>query len=238
MFMPPLPANTTAHCTQTWYGQKTPFGQVPTAQLYGDKGWCVAAEPEFRCPCILVRARAARGWGCGVGAAPACCRGKSMGGRRAGRHAGASGVAASQRLLDGGRGRPLQSARVDATMMVGATLLAARLPACAMCRTAMAGPPARRITNTSAPTSATVRLLLVPAAERVPAGSIPQSQQCCARVPCTRAHAAACSCMPAPARLSRRPRRVPPGFLQVPRGLVWHRLRAPQRHHALDAGCA
>lgn len=40
-----------------WEGKKGDFGNVPTALLYGDKGWCQADEPEFRCPCLL------DGWG-------------------------------------------------------------------------------------------------------------------------------------------------------------------------------
>ncbi len=39
---------------QGWDGQKGDFGNVPTASLYGEKGWCQADEPEFRCPCLHV----------------------------------------------------------------------------------------------------------------------------------------------------------------------------------------
>lgn len=51
---------------------------MPTALLYGDKGWCQADEPEFRCPCLLVSAccvleggggEGCEGWAVRIGAA-------------------------------------------------------------------------------------------------------------------------------------------------------------------------
>lgn len=121
-------------CLQGWDGKKSDFGAVNPELLYGDKGWCVAEEPEYRCPCILV---SFAGW---------CCR--LAGGR--GRKLCWLGL------------QPAAVKRFVQPKVAGLVLCALSGAACCvggagMCRMAWAAASVRSSTRPSAPTSATVR---------------------------------------------------------------------------------
>lgn len=55
--MPPLRRGRTLglHCqpSQDPWGNPSKFGQLTNDQLFGEKGWCTAAEPALTCPCHL-----------------------------------------------------------------------------------------------------------------------------------------------------------------------------------------